>query len=111
MPPLLGFTDEEMDMITALASPLPPSARDRFLKLVAGKLSGYPPEVRGAALAHRIAGEVRRNFLNVAVGARGKWRSRRGRRSLARRPTPHSKPLARRSSSGLKRRAAFPKAR
>ena len=77
----LGFSDEEMDTLTALASPLPPQARDRFLKLVADKLSGYPPEVRGAALVHRIAGDVQRNFLNVAVGARGKWRRRSGRRT------------------------------
>jgi hypothetical protein len=38
--PPLGFTDEEMDSISALASALPPSARDSFLRLVANKLAG-----------------------------------------------------------------------
>ena len=73
MPPL-GFTDEELDSLTTLAAALPPAARDGFLQMVAGKLSAYPPETRGPGLVHRIAAEAQRDFLNVAVGAGGKYR-------------------------------------
>jgi hypothetical protein len=38
--PPLSFTDEEMDSISALASALPQSARDSFLRLVANKPVG-----------------------------------------------------------------------
>jgi len=73
--PQLAFSDEEMDTLSALASALPPSARDAFLRLVANKLSGYPPDVRGPGLVHRLATEAQRGFLNVAVGrrSRGKY--------------------------------------
>ena len=71
---LLSFTDEELDSLTALASPLPPASRDGFLQMVAGKLSAYPPEARGPGLVHRLAAEAQRGFLNVAVGAGGKYR-------------------------------------
>jgi hypothetical protein len=74
MPPLLSLTDEEMNSITALASALPPASRDGFLQMVAGKLSAYPPEARGPGLVHRLAAEAQRDFLNVAVGAGGKYR-------------------------------------
>ena len=73
MPPL-GFTDEELDSLTTLAAALPPASRDGFLQLVAGKLSAYPPEARGPGLVHRLAAEAQRDFLNVAVGAGGKYR-------------------------------------
>jgi hypothetical protein len=73
MPPL-SFTDEEMNSLTALASALLPAARDGFLQLVADKLSAYPPEARGPGLVHRLAAEAQRDFLNVAVGAGGKYR-------------------------------------
>jgi hypothetical protein len=73
MPPL-SFTDEEMNSITALAAALPPTSRDGFLQMVAGKLSAYPPEARGPGLVHRLAAEAQRDFLNVAVGAGGKYR-------------------------------------
>ena len=43
----LSFTDEELHSLTALASALPPAARDGFLQMVAVKLSAYPPETRG----------------------------------------------------------------
>ena len=73
MPPL-SFTDDEMNSITALASALPPVARDGFLQMVVDKLSAYPPEARGPGLVHRLAAEAQRAFLNVAVGAGGKYR-------------------------------------
>jgi len=72
--PPLSFTDEEMNSITALASALPPVARDGFLQMVAGKLSAYPPEARGPGLVHRLATEAQRDFLKVAVGVGGKYR-------------------------------------
>jgi|SRR5215831_13854962 len=63
MPPL-SFTDDEMDSLTALASALPPAARDGFLRLVANKLSGYPSGARGPGLVHRLAAEAQRDLLN-----------------------------------------------
>ena len=73
MPPL-SFTDEELDSLTTLASALLPAARDGFLQLVADRLAAYPPEARGPGLVHRLAAEAQRHFLNVAVGAGGKYR-------------------------------------
>jgi len=70
----LSFTDEEMESLTTLASALPPASRDGFLQLVAGKLSAYPLEARGPGLVHRVAAEAQRDFLNIAVGAGGKYR-------------------------------------
>lgn len=70
----LSFTDEEMNSLSTLAKALPPASRDGFLQIVAGKLSAYPPETRGPGLVHRIAAEVQRGFLNVAVGSGGKYR-------------------------------------
>jgi hypothetical protein len=70
----LSFTDEELNSLTILASPLRPAARDSFLQLVAAKLLAYPPETRGPGLVHRLAAEAQRDFLNVAVGAGGKYR-------------------------------------
>jgi hypothetical protein len=70
----LSFTDEELNSLTTLASALPPWARDGFLQLVAAKLSAHPPEARGPGLLHRVAAEAQRDFLNVAVGAGGKYR-------------------------------------
>jgi hypothetical protein len=37
---------EEMDTLSALASALPPPARNGFLRTVANKLADYPAEVR-----------------------------------------------------------------
>ena len=69
----LAFTDEELDSISALASALPPSSRDGFLRLVANKIAGYPEAARGPGLVHRLATEAQRGFLNVAVGRHGKY--------------------------------------
>jgi len=74
MPPL-SFTDEELDSLTELASALPPSSRDGFLQMVAGKLSAYPADARGPGLVHRIAAEAQRDLLKgapIAVGSGGK---------------------------------------
>jgi hypothetical protein len=74
--PVLGFSDAEMDVLTALASALPSEVRDGFLQLVASQLAAYPPEARGVGLTHRVATEAQRGFLNVAVGRRmreGRW--------------------------------------
>jgi hypothetical protein len=69
--PTLGFSDEEMDSITALASALPHNTRAEFLQRIANRLSEYP--VRGAGLVYRVA--VQRDFLRggmIAVGMRRK---------------------------------------
>jgi hypothetical protein len=69
----LGFTDDEIDSLTALAATMPPAARDRFVQLVAARLPAYPPQARGPGLVHRLASELQREFINVAVGAGGKY--------------------------------------
>jgi hypothetical protein len=72
----LGFTCEEMDTISALASALPRSVRGAFLQLIASRLGGYPPELRGPGLVYRIAAEAQRDFLKagpVAIGGGGKY--------------------------------------
>ena len=69
----LGFTDDEMNVLSALASALSPAARDGFFQLVASKLAAYPPEARGPGLLHRLAAESQRDFLKVAVGGGGKY--------------------------------------
>jgi hypothetical protein len=46
MPPI-SFSDEEVDLLSALASALPPSVRGAFLEIVSRKLGAYPPEARG----------------------------------------------------------------
>ena len=78
--PPFGFTDDELNSITGLAQPLPPTFRDGFLWLVANKLSGYPPGARGPGLMHHVAAEIQRDLLKggmVAVGIVSK--ARRGR--------------------------------
>lgn len=79
-----SFSDEEMRTLSALALGLPPVLRDGFVRLVAAKLSDYPPQALGPGLLHRLAVEVRRNFLKggvAAVGRGGKHgRMREGRR-------------------------------
>jgi hypothetical protein len=79
MPPL-GFTDEEMDLLSALASALPPAVREGFLQLVAGKLAAYAAEARGSGLLHRpgllhrLAAESQCDFLKIVVGGGAKYR-------------------------------------
>jgi hypothetical protein len=79
-----SFSDEEMKTLSTLALGLPPMVRDGFLRLVADKLSGYPLGARGPGLLHRLAIEVRRNFLKggvIAIGRGAKCsRMREGRR-------------------------------
>ena len=68
MPPL-SFTDEELNVITALAAALPHSMRSEFLQRVANKISTH--QVRGAGLVYRTAADVQRVLLRgglVAVG-------------------------------------------
>lgn len=63
-----GFTDEEIELLRTSASILPPLEREVFLWLVADKLSEYPPQKRGLDLAHRLAAEAQRDFLNGPYG-------------------------------------------
>ena len=67
----ISFSDEELDLISTLASALPPSVRSDFLEIVSRKLGSYPQEMRGIGLLHRIAAEAQRDFVKtgpVAVG-------------------------------------------
>jgi hypothetical protein len=82
MPPL-GFSDEELNTISALASALPRHVRAEFLQDIAAKLSEHP--MRGAGLVYRVAAGVPRDFLRggmIAVGIRKptKYDRRRERR-------------------------------
>jgi hypothetical protein len=86
MPPI-GFSDEEMDALRALASPLPPPLRDGFLRLVADKLAAYPDQLRGPGLLHRTAVVVQHDLLKngpVAVGPCTKYSLGQPKRSASR---------------------------
>jgi hypothetical protein len=75
MPPPVDFSDEEMDTITALATPLPPPDRATFLQTIADRLAALPPGARGPGLVHRLGCEAQRQLLKgapVAVGVGGK---------------------------------------
>jgi hypothetical protein len=77
----LSFTDEELNTITALASPLPPTMRSAFLRLIANRIAEYPPQRRGPGLVHRVAVEAQRDFLKRSSFAIGKSEPlRQGRR-------------------------------
>jgi hypothetical protein len=52
---VLTLSEQEREAIHALAAPLQPLERDIFVAHVAEALAGYPPEARGAGLAHRLA--------------------------------------------------------
>ena len=75
-----GFSDEELDLLRTLASPLPPPERAGFLRLVSSMVAAHPPQARGPGLLHRLGVEAQKDILkggSVAVGA-GKF-GRRGR--------------------------------
>ncbi|HMF28567.1 MAG TPA: hypothetical protein VKE42_07330 [Candidatus Cybelea sp.] len=79
MPPL-GFSDEEMNAIAALASALPRHARSEFFERIASRLAKHSE--RGAGLVYRVAIEVQRPLLHerfVAVGVERKRSGKYGR--------------------------------
>jgi hypothetical protein len=63
---MFGFSDEELDGLTALARALPPRSRGDFLRAVASKLTDQPNEMRGPGLVHRLAREVQVAFLEMS---------------------------------------------
>jgi hypothetical protein len=84
---VLGFTDEEMHSLTALATPLPPPMRDGLLRLVADKLAAFPDQLRGPGLLHRTAVAVQHDLLKngpVTVGPRTKYSRGPPKRSASR---------------------------
>jgi hypothetical protein len=68
--PAISFSDEELDLLYALASALPPSVRGDFLTIVGSKFAGFPRQARGVGLLHRVAAEVQRAHIvsPVAIG-------------------------------------------
>jgi hypothetical protein len=50
---------------------LPSVARGDFLQLVVNKLSGYPPQLRGPGLVHRISADAQHEFLKGGLAAVG----------------------------------------
>jgi hypothetical protein len=60
---MVSFTDEEMDLISELALPLPLAIRSDFLELVASRIEGYSEQARGPGLIYRILKEAQREFL------------------------------------------------
>ncbi len=69
MLPPIDFTDEEMDAITALATPQPPSSRSAFLQIIGDRIPSYPLGARGSGLVHRLACETQRDFLRGGAGS------------------------------------------
>lgn len=83
---MLGFTNEELAALTALAAAVPPRSRGDFLRAVAAKLAALPLGARGPGVAHQVAIAAQRDFLKggtVAVGP-GTEYSRGGRRAALR---------------------------
>jgi hypothetical protein len=78
---VLALTEQEQEAIRALAAPLQPLERDIFVAHVAEALASYPPEMRGAGLAHRLAAAMQRDFLKT-VGVR--WKPKRDHGSTVR---------------------------
>jgi hypothetical protein len=78
----ISFSDEERDLLSTLASALPPSVPDDFLQPIADKLGAYPQEARGVGLLHRIAAHAQRDFVKagpvaVAIDKYGRTQPRR----------------------------------
>jgi hypothetical protein len=59
--PLASFDDRELDILLALAAPLPEPCRSDFLEAVATELARFPE--RGDGLLHRVARDAQRKFL------------------------------------------------
>lgn len=60
MPPI-SFSDEEIELLSALAAALQPAVRGTFLTIVGNALAAYPPEARGPGLLHRNAAAAQRS--------------------------------------------------
>jgi hypothetical protein len=60
---VISFSDEELDLISELALPLPLAIRSDFLELVASRIEGCSEQARGPGLVYRIGAEVQRELL------------------------------------------------
>jgi hypothetical protein len=76
MPPVVSFSDSELDLLLVLAEPLAPSQRGAFLEAVAALLAQQPE--RGDGVVHRLGIEMQARFRAAPPPVRlGVPRSRR----------------------------------
>jgi hypothetical protein len=59
MPTPLHFSDEEMDLLLALARPIEPAQRSAFLDAVAAAIEG---QASGRGLVHQVGRRIQRQF-------------------------------------------------
>ena len=62
---MISLDDDEMAALLALAAPLQPRERVRFLQALAAELQGS--EI-GAGTVHRVASRLQRHFLRTVSG-------------------------------------------
>ena len=72
--PLASFDDRELDILLALAAPIPEPCRSDFLETVAAELERFPE--RGDGLLHRIARDAQRKFLSPPSAHAGSFHSK-----------------------------------
>jgi hypothetical protein len=70
MPPL-ALTDSELEIVSTMAAPLPPSQRAAFLQALADALARYAAEVRGPGLVHRVGRDVQYGFVKGRLDRAG----------------------------------------
>jgi hypothetical protein len=63
----ISLADEELRVVMTAASPLPPHARDSFLREVAARLQDVPKAQLGLGLVSRNAREVQRTHVDAPV--------------------------------------------
>ena len=92
MPPL-ALTDSELEMVSTMAAPLPPSQRAAFLQALADALARYAAEVRGPGLVHRVGRDVQYGFVKGRLVRAGGTVESRGGLSPPRAPRTVHEPL------------------
>jgi hypothetical protein len=70
MPPL-ALTDSELEIVSTMAAPLPPSQRAAFLQALADALARYAAEVRGSRLGASRRARCSIRLREGALGPRG----------------------------------------
>jgi hypothetical protein len=73
-----GLTDEEKDLLVALAQPLDQSRRDPFLREVAAEVEAAAGQTGigpGPGGVHRVARQIQRHFFNPPQLGESKYRA------------------------------------
>ena len=63
----LALSDDELDIVLALAKPLPPENRDGFLRAIAAELAAHGMPI-GPGAVHRVARALQRHYLTPTLG-------------------------------------------